>query len=120
MAKFTELRSFLSRTTEAINQNRKAREVILKSTQHFPGIIFQFHVNGAKFYLVFFADGHAELIDGYYPSSDVHIIANSDVMLDFLTGKVKLKNITESGTLYIEGELHQMNYLLQAIAATSK
>ncbi|MEM2914729.1 MAG: SCP2 sterol-binding domain-containing protein [Candidatus Bathyarchaeia archaeon] len=120
MTKLTELKNFLSRTVEAINQNRKAREIILKSTQHFPGIIFQFHADNSKFYLVFFADGHAELIDGYYPSSDVHIIANSDVMFDFLTGKVKLKNATESGTLYIEGELHQTNYLLQALATTLK
>ncbi len=120
MREVGELRDFLSMTAEAINQNGKAREIVSKSTQHFPGIIFQFHVDNLKFYLVFFTDGHVELIDGYYPSSDVHLIAESKVMLDFITRKVKLKNLTESGSLWIEGELHQIYYLLQAIATVSK
>lgn len=120
MERLVELKNFLSKTVDAINQNEKARSVVLKSTQHFPGIIFQFHVDGSKFYITFFADGYAEFADGYYPSSDVHLNANSDVMLDFLKGKIKLKNATEDGGLYVEGEMHQIYYLLQAIAIISK
>jgi len=120
MATPDDVKLFLSKATDAVNRSEQARSIVREACRHYPGKIFQFNVHGNKFHLVFFADGHVELRDGEYPSSDVHYISDPDTFLGVLKGEKQLRDVTADWSFIIEGAMHETTYFAKAIATAFK
>ena len=120
MATPNDVKLFLSKAADAVNRSEQGRSIVREACRHYPGKIFQFNVDGSKFHLIFFADGHVELRDGEYPSADVHYISNPDTFLSVLKGEKQLRDVTADWSFIIEGAMHETTYLAKAITTAFK
>jgi len=120
MATPNDVKLFLSKAADAVNRSEQARSIVREACRHYPGKIFQFNVDGSKFHLIFFADGHVELRDGEYPSADVHYISDPYTFLGVLKGEKQLRDVTADWSFIIEGAMHETTYLAKAITTAFK
>jgi len=120
MATPNDVKLFLSKAADAVNRSEQAQSIVREACRHYPGKIFQCNVDGSKFHLIFFADGHVELRDGDYPSADVHYISDPDTFLGVLKGEKQLRDVTADWSFIIEGAMHETTYLAKAIITASK
>jgi len=120
MATPNDVKLFLSKAADAVNRSEQARSIVREACRHYPGKIFQCKVDGSKFHLIFFADGHVEMREGEYPSADIHYISDADTFLGVLKGEKQLRDVTADWSFIIEGAMHETTYLAKAIAVAFK
>jgi len=112
-----DVKRFLAGAVEAINMTEEAKDVVKAMCAHYPGKVFQFVAGDLTFHIVFFANGHAEVRDGNYPSADIHYISDSETFMRVLRGQRQLREVMDDWSFVVEGAMHETDCFFKALKA---
>lgn len=102
-------------TIENLKKSDKAKEEIATWIDKYDGKIIEFHVNEKKFHIVFTKKA-TTLEKGTYPSPDLTIVAQPDVLMGILSGKIRLSSsLLGEGKLSVRGSFHEAKSFVKVL-----
>jgi len=103
-----QVQKYLRLLVDLMKKSEEAKSKLLTWIDKYDGKIIEFHVDNSAFHIVFSKED-VKFEEGSYPSPDVIMITEPNVLMDVLSGKIRLSSsLIAEGKFRVWGNFHEL------------